>query len=108
MNVIVTILMGAGLVLFFGGVVGLIRLPDFYTRLHAAGKLDSLAILLMMLGLALFNLEHLTLGNILTSLKLILIVLFIYLASPTATHAIVDAGMRAGQAPWTKEQGENS
>jgi multicomponent Na+:H+ antiporter subunit G len=39
---------------------------------------------------------------LLTSLKILLIVVFIFLASPTATHGIVDAGVRAGLAPWTK------
>ena len=102
MDVLVTILIGAGLVFFLGGAVGMLRLPDFYTRLHAAGKMDSLATLLMMLGLALFNLEHFSLSSLLVSLKLMLIVVFIYLASPTATHAIVDAGVRAGLAPWAK------
>ena len=36
---------------------------------------------------------------------LILIVVFVFLSSPTATHAIVDAGVRAGLAPWTKGEG---
>jgi multicomponent Na+:H+ antiporter subunit G len=39
---------------------------------------------------------------LLTSLKMMLILVFVFLASPTATHAIVDAGVRAGLAPWTK------
>ena len=43
-----------------------------------------------------------SLGTLLTSAKIILIVVFVFLASPTATHAIVDAGVRAGLAPWTK------
>ncbi len=102
MDIAVTILIGAGLVFFFGGAVGMIRLPDFYTRLHAAGKMDSLATFLMMTALALHNLEHFTLAEVLVSLKLLLIVVFIYLASPTATHAIVDAGVRAGHTPWSK------
>ncbi len=102
MDLIVTILSGAGLLFFLGGAVGMLRLPDFYTRLHAAGKMDSLGTFLMILALALHNLEHFNLENLLVSLKLALIVVFIYLASPTATHAIVDAGVRAGLAPWAK------
>lgn len=102
MNLLVIILSAAGLLFFLGGAVGMIRFPDFYTRLHAAGKMDSLATLLMMLALALYNLEHFTWGQALTSLKLMLTVAFIYMASPTATHAIVDAGLRAGLTPWSK------
>ncbi len=103
MNIVVTILIGAGLLFFLGGTVGMLRLPDFYTRLHAAGKMDSMATLLMILAFALFNLDHFTYARLLVSLKFFLIVVFIYLASPTATHAIVDAGVRAGLAPWSKD-----
>ena len=104
MHVVVIVLMVLGLLLFAGGSIGIIRFPDFYSRLHPAGKLDTLASLCMLLGLALLNLEHLDLANILTSLKIIMILIFVFLASPTATHAIVDAGMRAGLKPWCKGQ----
>lgn len=102
MDIIVTALLVIGLVFFTGGGVGILRLPDFYTRLHPAGKLDTLGSLLMMMALALFNLHHFTLGTLLTSLKLMLIIVFVFLSSPTATHSIVDAGIRAGLEPWTK------
>ena len=105
-DVIVITLLLAGLVFFVGGAVGILRFPDFYTRLHAAGKLDTLGSLLMMIALALYNLHHLTLINVLTSMKIMLAVVFVFLASPTATHAIVDAGVRAGLPPWTKENRE--
>ena len=100
----VIVLAICGLVFFTGGGVGILRLPDFYSRLHPAGKLDTLGSLLMMLALALYNLHHFYLGALLTSLKILLIVVFVFLSSPTATHAIVDAGVRAGLRPWTKEE----
>jgi multicomponent Na+:H+ antiporter subunit G len=107
MNVIVIVLLLMGLVFFTGGGIGIIRLPDFYTRLHPAGKLDTLGSLLMVTGLALYNLEHFSWETLLTSLKMFLIVIFVFLSSPTATHSIVDAGVRAGLEPWTKpEKGE--
>lgn len=102
MDIIVCVLLFGGLFFFTGGAVGLLRFPDFYSRLHPAGKLDTLGLLLAMIALALFNLHHFSLGTLLTSLKIILIVVFVFLASPTATHAIVDAGVRADLAPWTK------
>ncbi len=102
MDIIVCLLLFAGLFFFTGGAVGILRFPDFYSRLHPAGKLDTLGALLAMIGLALFNLHHFSLGTLLTSLKIMLILVFVFLASPTATHAIVDAGVRAGLAPWTK------
>ena len=91
-----------GLVFFTGGGIGILRFPDFYTRLHPAGKLDTLGSLLMMTSVALFNLHQITIANVLTSVKIMLIVVFVFLSSPTATHAIMDAGVRAGLRPWEK------
>lgn len=101
-DLIVVILLVAALVFFIGGTVGLLRFPDFYSRLHPAGKLDTVGALLALLGLAIHQLFPLTLDSVLTALKLMLIVVFMFLASPTATHAIVDAGFRAGLEPWKK------
>ena len=98
-----------GLIFFTGGCVGILRLPDCYTRLHAAGKLDTLGGLMMVSGLALYSILPLTLESGLAGVKLMLIVVFIFLSSPTATHAMVDAGIRAGLEPWSKENpGETS
>ena len=102
MDIIVCVLLFAGLFFFTGGAVGILRFPDFYSRLHPAGKLDTLGSLLAMTAFALYNLHHFSLGALLTSLKIILILVFIFVASPTATHAIVDAGVRAGLEPWTR------
>jgi multicomponent Na+:H+ antiporter subunit G len=104
MDIIVLLLLVAGLFFFTGGAIGIIRFPDFYSRLHPAGKLDTLGLLLSMTALALYNLHHFSLGALLTSVKIMLIVVFVFLSSPTATHAIVDAGVRAGLAPWMKGQ----
>jgi multicomponent Na+:H+ antiporter subunit G len=101
-TLLVVVCLVAGLVFFAGGTLGLLRFPDFYSRLHPAGKLDTMGALLVLLGLALQQLFPLTLGSVLTGLKLMLSVVFVFLASPTATHAIVDAGLRAGLAPWKK------
>jgi multicomponent Na+:H+ antiporter subunit G len=106
MDIIVIVLLLIGLFFFFGGAVGILRFPDFYTRLHPAGKLDTMGSLFMLGGLALHSLGHYSLGEILVSLKIILIVVFVFLASPTATHAIVDAGIRAGLKPFLARQDE--
>ena len=104
-SIISAVLMLTGLVFFLGGTIGILRFPDFYTRLHAAGKLDTLGSLLMMGGLALYSLFPFSALSFLTSVKIILTVVFVFIASPTATHAIVDAGVRAGQRPWTGKKG---
>lgn len=103
MNLISEILIVSGLVFFLGGSIGVIRLPDFYSRLHAAGMLDTMGVFLSMLGMALYVVHDYSFGNLLSALKIILIVVFVFITSPTATHAIVDAGVRAGLMPWKKE-----
>ena len=102
MDIIVTFLLICGLIFFAGGAVGILRFPDFYSRLHPAGKLDTMGSLSMMIALALFNLHHFSLATLLTSIKITLIMIFVFLASPTAIHGIVDAGVRAGLTPWTR------
>lgn len=102
-NFTVTALLICGLIFFLGGAVGIIRMPDFYSRLHPAGKLDTMGLLMTMIAMALYSLHDFSVDAILTSLKIILIVVFVFITSPTATHAIVDAGVRAGLEPWTKE-----
>ncbi|RLB91198.1 MAG: sodium:proton antiporter [Deltaproteobacteria bacterium] len=104
MDILVILLLLFGLLFFLGGAVGIIRMPDFYSRLHPAGKMDTLGILAMVMGLALYNLHHFSLESLLLSIKMFLIVFFVFLASPTATHSIVDAGMRAGLRHWTKKK----
>lgn len=97
------ILIGTGLFFFLVGSIGMIRLPDFYSRLHAAGVIDTMGLLLTMSGMALLVVNEFTLGNFLSALKIILIIIFVFLTSPAATHAIVDAGIRAGLKPWEKK-----
>ena len=102
MEIIVGLLLSGGLVFFTGGAIGILRFPDFYTRLHPAGKLDTAGQLLALSAVALYVLADPTLEHILTAAKIGLIVIFVHLTSPTATHAIVDAGVRAGLKPWQK------
>jgi multicomponent Na+:H+ antiporter subunit G len=103
MNIIITVLLIMGLVFFTGGSVGIIRFPDFYSRLHPAGKCDTMGLLLMLGALALFTAHDFSLHAILTAAKILLIVVFVFITTPTATHAIVDAGVRAGLSPWLTE-----
>ncbi|MBM4146264.1 MAG: monovalent cation/H(+) antiporter subunit G [Nitrospira sp.] len=96
----------AGVFFFFTATVGLLRMPDFYCRMQATGKGDTLGAFLTITGLALYNLNHgFTLAAVLVSLKIMFIVVFIFVANPTATHAIAKAGMDCGVEPWTKEGG---
>ena len=88
------LLLVLGFFFIFSGVIGILRLPDFYTRLHAMGKCDTLGVTLMILGMILLE------GFNLNSAKLALIVMFVFLANPTATHALGRAAYRCGLAAW--------
>lgn len=85
------------------GALGLIRMPDFYTRVHAASVTDTLGAILILLGLVLQA------GLTLVSAKLGVIALLIFFTSPTATHALAraayvrgikPAGLEPGGEPW--------
>jgi multicomponent Na+:H+ antiporter subunit G len=99
---LVVALVVLGVLLFGIGVLGVLRFPDFYTRLHAAGKCDTLGSILLLLGLALFNLQDFTFANVLVSLKILSILAFVFVASPTATHALTETALVVGVEPWTK------
>jgi multicomponent Na+:H+ antiporter subunit G len=90
----------AGLLFFLGTTVGLIRFPDFYTRMHAAGKGDTLSTLLIIAGIAIHYLsEDFSWLKLLVALKILAIGLFISLTSPTSTHALMKAGFDDGIEP---------
>lgn len=75
------------------GTLGLLRLPDFYTRLHAAGITDTLGAELVLIAMMLQA------GFSLITVKLIIISLFIFFTSPTATHAVANAARTMGLRP---------
>jgi multicomponent Na+:H+ antiporter subunit G len=106
MDILVIILIVCGLLFFFATTVGLLRFPDFYSRTHAAGKGDTLSPLLILLALILYNFHEISLASLLVAIKILLIIVFIFMASPTATHAIIDAGYESGIKPWTKKPEE--
>eukprot|EP01045_Picozoa_sp_COSAG04_P028173 COSAG04_NODE_4308_length_2167_cov_1.279497_4_plen_113_part_00 len=81
-----------GILFFLGTSVGLVRFPDFYTRMHAAGKGDTLSTALLLLGALFYVMSESHHMPILLAIKLFCIILFIFIGSPTATHALMDAG----------------
>lgn len=85
--------LAAGLGFVLIGAAGVMRFPDFYSRLHAAGITDTLGAGLMLLGLML---QAESLQGV---AKLALIGLFLFLTSPTATHALANAAYTAGLEP---------
>ncbi len=102
LNAVVILLTAVGLLFFLGTTVGLLRFPDFYTRMHAAGKGDTLSTVMILLGLALFSLHHYSFGGLLVAVKIVFVAVLIFIASPTATHAIMDAGYETKVHHWNK------
>lgn len=75
------------------GALGLLRMPDFYTRMHAASVVETLGAGLILFGLLLQA------GFTLVAVKLIFIGLLVFFASPTATHALARAALARGLKP---------
>lgn len=79
------------------GSIGLIRLPDFYSRAHATGKSDTLGIMLVIGGLIVYE------GFTINSAKLLIMIIFVGLTNPTATNALTRAAYRFRLRPWFKK-----
>ncbi len=93
----------AGGVFCIVGAAGLLRMPDFYTRMHAASVIDTLGAGLVLLGLMLQA------GWTLVAVKLLMVGALIFIASPTATHALARAAMHRGLKPLlASEEGKSS
>ena len=98
LDILCILLVLSGLVFFLGASIGLLRFPDFYTRMHAAGKGDTLSTLLIMAGVGVYELHGFdpshdsALGVVLIVVKILAIGIFIMLTSPTSTHALMKAG----------------
>lgn len=75
------------------GGIGLLRLPDFFTRVHAASLTDTLCAPLIIAGLMLQA------DSLVALVKLAFLVVFLFLTTPTATHALAKAALHAGLRP---------
>ncbi len=95
-------LIAGGLLFFFGAVIGILRFPDFYTRMHAAGKGDTLSSFLILLGFAVYELRDFSWPALLVALKIVAIGFFVMLTSPASTHALMEAGYDDRIVPWKK------
>lgn len=91
-----TLLMAGGVFLLIG-TFGMLRFPDFWSRLHAASIIDTIGTGFLVIGLMLQA------GIGVTSLKLLLIGFFIFITTPIAAHALAGAAYDAGVRPTSKE-----
>ena len=98
------IAISSGLFFMLVGTLGVLRLPDVYTRLHAAGMTDTMGAGLLILGMLLQTIQGILHGETtwwFVLVRLILIYLFLLFTSPIATHALARAGLAGGVEPWT-------
>ncbi len=92
-SVLTIIFVVLGIFFLLIGSVGIIRLPDFYSRTHATSKSDTLGMMLIIIGLIIFE------GLTINSGKLLLVLLFILLANPIGAHALARAAYNSGLNP---------
>lgn len=88
-----------GAFIFIGG-LGALRLPNFYTRMHAASLTDSMGTILIMLAIMLQA------GWSLATIKLMMILGFLMLTGPTASYALANAALLSGLRPEIPGKGE--
>ncbi len=87
-----------GFFVLVGG-VGILRMPDLYTRMHAASVTETMGTLLMMVGLMILT------GWTLASFKLFAILLFLLLTAPVASYAVANTALVAGVKPRLDNEG---
>ena len=91
----------AGVIALLVGALGLIRLPDLYSRTHAVGMMDTAGVGSIILGLIIHE------GFTLVSVKLALVGVFLFFTSPIATHAVAQLAHRSGLKPVTDDSPED-
>ncbi len=96
MSIAGTVLLGLGLFFMAATAIGLLRLPDFFSRVHSVSKSETLGIALVLLGL----IAHQGFDQI--SLKLGLIALFVATTNPVAAHVLTRSAVRSGLMPWRR------
>jgi multicomponent Na+:H+ antiporter subunit G len=96
LDAIIIILFLVGIFFFIVGTVGLLRLPDVFTRIHATTKSDTLGAASILTALALYS------GEFFTASKMFLLITFIFLANPTSAHAIARAAYLSGERPYDR------
>jgi len=95
-EIIAIVLLGLGLLFLLISAVGMLRLPDFYARLHASGNSETLGLMLSVLGLAVYE------GFDLTCIKLVMIFVLVFIGNPIGTHIISKSALKSGHKVWTK------
>ncbi len=95
-DIISTLFLAAGAFIMITGTVGLLKFPDFYTRIHATGKCDTLGQILIIVGCMIYE------GFTFITIKLLLVTAFYLFAGPAGCHALMKAAYVTGVPVWKK------
>lgn len=93
-NFLTIMLIGGGVVFFVAGTIGLLRFPDFYTRVHSMAKADNVGLGLVVGGLAL------QVGSWTTLAQMLLVWFLVLLSSASGAHVLARGAYRRGKVPW--------
>ena len=94
-ELIACLFMFGGAIFFIGSAIGMLRLPDFYCRIHASGNSETLGTVLSFIGLMILE------GPTLTAAKIAFVFLFVFLANPIGSHILSKAAYKTGHPVWT-------
>ncbi|PIP72644.1 MAG: cation:proton antiporter [Nitrospinae bacterium CG22_combo_CG10-13_8_21_14_all_47_10] len=97
MDILFIIFIVAGLFFLIVAAIGVVRLPDVFSRSHAISLADSLGAFFLLVGIAL----HEGLGK--NMLKILMVLALLYILNPVIAHATLRAALRSGLKPWQKE-----
>lgn len=98
MSLVATLLIAIGLFFLVVAAIGMVRLPDVFTRAHAVSLTDSLGAFFLLLGLAVHH------GPSTNALRILVVLALLYLLNPVISHATVRAALRTGHRPVAEDR----
>lgn len=101
LNIVSWILLCVGSAFVLIGGIGVLRLPNFYTRLHAASLTETMATIMIFIGMILQA------GFTLAAVKLAVIMVFLLFTAPTASYALANSALQSGLKSEAKIQEES-
>ncbi|MCQ2359780.1 MAG: monovalent cation/H(+) antiporter subunit G [Phascolarctobacterium sp.] len=94
-DVIASLFLFCSLIFFAGSAIGMLRLPDFYSRIHASGNSETMGITLGFIGLMIHE------GATLTTVKMGFVFLLLFIGNPIGSHILAKAVYKTGTPVWT-------
>ncbi len=98
MPVVVTAMISLGLFFLVVAAIGMVRLPDVYTRSHAVSLTDAVGAFFLLTGLAIYQ------GFSTNTLRILVVLALLFLVNPVISHATVRAALRSGEKPVAEDR----